>query len=372
MKKKILHIISSLSAGGVESLVVSLYENIDRDKFQFDFAVFNPNNQIHKEKLEGLGANIYFIADAGSKTSLYSKIAWRFKAVFNYIKILRKKKYDAVHCHYYNNFGPYILFAAISNIPVRIVHSHNAGSNNESWKRKLFRKYWNFLNFDFLITHKVACSNYAASWLYGKAQFNNDKIITIYNGIDMSKFSFSSHKKIDMQDKIIQFVTVGRFNIQKNHSFLIDLFFEMSLVKENIFLNIVGLGPFENKLKNQVKSLNLDAKVRFYEFDTNIPQLLRRMDYFLLPSLWEGFPITALEAQAAGLPIFISDTVTKEVDMGLATYLPIDKGPKYWAEKIFQLIDSDAVPRKINPEKQMQFDIRNVAKQFEELYNDNV
>ncbi len=374
-KKRVLHIIPSLSIGGIESLVVAMYENIDRSKFQFDFAVFNPNNPMHKEQLEELGANIYFIADAGSKSSVISKVLWRIKAIYNFAILISKNRYDVLHCHNYSNYGPYIVLGAIKGIPVRIVHSHTGGSLKESNFDKLIRRIKNKLNFEHLITLKVGCSNTASKWLYGKSSQINGKIKVIYNGIDMVKFKpVDSTEKRNIQkvhgmQQGIHFVHVARFTTAKNELFLIELFYEMTKLTTSIYLNFIGFGPLERKMKNWIHTLKIDDRVRFFDLNSNIPQLLGAMDYFLLPSLWEGFPITALEAQAAGLPIFISDTVTKEVDMGLATYLPIDKGAKFWAEKILELINSDTIPKKVNLEKRNQFDIKTVTIQFESLYN---
>jgi glycosyltransferase EpsF len=374
MKKRILHVISSLSAGGIESLVVSLYENIDRDKFQFDLAVFNPNNQIHRTKLEELEANIHFIANAGSKTSILSKIIWRIAALYNFGKLISKNHYDVLHCHNYSNYGPYVLLAALKGIPIRIVHSHTGGGLKDSYIHKFQRKVIKLINFNRFVTTKIGCSNTASKWLFGTNTSGNAVMKIIYNGIDMDKFASASLKEkqhirhlYEMEDGV-HFVHVARFTEAKNELFLVELFYEMTKSKNNLYLNFIGYGPFEEKIKILVNTFKINNRVRFFGLDSDIPQLMVAMDYFLLPSLWEGFPITALEAQAAGIPIFISDTVTKEVDMGLATFLPINKGPKYWADYILKVVESKAIPVHIDMEKKMKYDIKNIAKQFEEIY----
>ena len=374
MKKNILHIIPSISAGGIESLVVALYENIDRDKVHFDIAAFNPNDPIHKDRLEELGANVYFIADAGSKNTIISKILWRIDAVRNYKKLIWQNDYDAIHCHNFNNYGSYIILAALKRIPIRIVHSHTAGGMRENNLTKILRRIKNTISLEFLITEKIGCSDLATKWLYGNDSIDKKRARTIYNGVNMDKFNPNHYNKEELKKKYEfkegkHFINIGRFSTPKNQFFLIDIFDEMSKIKDNVFLHIVGFGPYEDQLKKKVKNLNLDNKVYFYKRDANVPELLSIIDFFLLPSLWEGFPVTALEAQAANVPIFISDTVTKEVDMGLAVYLPIDKGAKFWGDEIINSIDNDSYPKKIDKQKKELFDIRNIAKQFESLYS---
>lgn len=373
--KKILHIIPSVSAGGIESLVVSLYENIDREKYQFDFAVFNPNNPIHKKHLENLGAEIYFIADAGSKSTFISKISWRIKALNNFFRLISNKDYDVLHCHNYNGYNLYVLLAALKGIPTRIVHSHSTNDNRDSFLVKISNKIKRLFSFNSFITNKLACSKMAAEWLYGKDSVLEDpKTRVIYNGINMDKFSPENKdfKKIREKYEIndgIHFINVGRFSHQKNQMFLLDFFYELTKNKKRLFLHIVGYGSLEKKLKNKVKELNLEKKVIFYKYNTDIPELLSVMDFFLLPSNYEGLPITAIEAQASKLPIYMSKKITKEVDMGLATYLPLEKGAKYWVDYILEDITNDTYPQKIDFEKKKIFDIENVAKEFEKLYN---
>jgi len=373
MKIKVLHIIPSVSAGGIESLVVSLYENINRNKFHFDIAALNPNDPIHKDRLEELGANVYFIADAGSKNTIISKIMWRINALKNYIKLIWKCDYDAVHCHNFNSYGPYIMLAAVKRIPIRIVHSHNAGGLQENNLTHILRRLKNIVSLDFLITEKIGCSDFATKWLFGDNSLNKKRAKTIYNGVNMDRFNSDNYNKDELKKKYTfkegkHCINIGRFSVQKNQFFLIDIFNEISKLEDNLFLHIVGFGPYENQLKKKVRELHLDNKVYFYKRDANVPELLSIVDLFLLPSLWEGFPVAALEAQAANVPIFISDTVTKEVDIGLAVYLPIDKGAKLWADEIIKRIDNNAHSMQLDQQKKRLFDIRNVYKQFELLY----
>ncbi len=372
--KKILHIVPSMSAGGIESLLADVYENVNREECRFDFAALNPNNPIHKERMEKLGARVFFIADAGGSSSILSKFNWRLKAIRNYRKLLKETGYDAIHCHQYAEFGIFILFSALKKIPVRIVHVHAAGIAGEKRWKGAARRLWNFLNFDFLITHRVACSDAAAKWLFGKKLFEKGCVKTILNGIDMTRFKnvlvsrCQEMVAIPKGDGIINFAHIGRFATAKNQLFMLDCFHQMTLMRKNIRLHIVGFGELEHPLKQKVNELQLENHVFFYPYNTNIPAFLSQMDYFLLPSIFEGFGIVLVEAQVSGVYCFASKVVIKDVDMGLITYLPLERGPKYWAERIVEFMDSNNEVRTPDPRKVELFDIKNVAKQFEGLY----
>jgi glycosyltransferase involved in cell wall biosynthesis len=214
----------------------------------------------------------------------------------------------------------------------------------------------------------------AAEWLYGTdSVFEDPQIQVIYNGINMNKFSPENKnlKKIRGKYKInkgIHFINVGRFSHPKNQLFLLDVFNELTKDKKEFFLHIVGYGFLENKLKNKVKELNLENKVTFYKYNTDIPELLSVMDFFLLPSNFEGLPITAIEAQASKLPIYMSKKITKEVDMGLATYLSLEKGSKYWSNYILKDIENNSYPKELDFDKKNKFDIKNIANEFKKIY----
>ena len=371
---KVLHVISSMSAGGIESFVVALYKNIDRENFHFDFAVFNPNDPIHEEELKNLGANIYYVADAGCNTTKLSKIMWRLKAIHNYNKLLKKNKYDVVHCHNYQSFSLYVLLARLHGIRKTIVHSHTGGGVNETKWTYIIRRIKKTLGFEWLITDKIGCSNIATDWLYGHGSVQKGKAKTIYSGIDTEKFSrknYPDKEKIVRKygiDNRIQFAHVGRFSVPKNQFFMLETFTKIKAQIPNVHLNLVGFGELEGKLKKFVTDNNLDDSVTFYPSNTNIPELLSINDFFLLPSLWEGFPIVAVESQCIELPIYISNKVTKEVDMGIAKYLPIDDA-QFWADEIINDINNNTYPKNLDPEKVKLFDMKNVAHNFEKLYS---
>ena len=147
---------------------------------------------------------------------------WRLKAIQNYNKLLKKNKYDVVHCHNYQSFSLYVLLARLHGVKKTVVHSHNAGGVNETKWTYIKRRIKKTLGFEWLITDKIGCSNWASDWLYGEGSVKRGKAKTFYNGVDMDKFSRSSYPdasvtkaKYGLDDRI-QFINVGRFSVQKN------------------------------------------------------------------------------------------------------------------------------------------------------------
>lgn len=370
MVKRVLHIIPSMSAGGIESAIISVYQNIDRNKIQFDFAVFNPNNPIHDQTVKRLGGNVYYIANAGCNSSIWSKILWRIKAVSNLNKLLQKHHYDVVHCHAYSSWLRYALIAKIHHVKKIVVHCHN--SDGDSFLDSINNRFLNLFE-DKLIDNKIGCSEQAYKWLFKNRKRACDQ--TIYNGVSLSKFNKVIYDKIPIMQNYhinqdaFNIITIGRFSVQKNQGFLIEAFSELCKknIDKTVHLHIVGFGSLENELKSAVKRSGLKDRVTFYPYNTNIPELLSCMDCFVLPSKYEGFGIVLIEAQAMNLPCIVSERVTKESNVGLCKYISIDDGTEIWANTLEKIINGK-IDMTLNPEKLGSFDIPFITKQYERLY----
>jgi glycosyltransferase involved in cell wall biosynthesis len=372
--KKVLHVISSMSVGGIESLVVELYKNIDRTKFQFEFAVMNPVNPVNASAVQQLGAVVHYISNATVKRGVIHKILWRILALINYWRLISKTKYDVVHCHVYERFSWYIIMAYLKRIPIRIVHCHNSGSEANNFifaLNQLVRKILSPL-----VTYKISCSKIAGEWFWGANNIRDFEVI--YNGIDLEKFNRVSYTDdaiakpsgIDITKKI-KIVNVGRFSKQKNQTFLIEVFSHLINKRTNVELNLVGFGSMENEIRQKVSEYKLEGDVYFYPPDTDIPKLFSVMDYFILPSLWEGFGIVVIEAQAMELPCIVSDAISEEIDCGLCYYLPLESNAEEWANKIDEILNVNTAG-KVCRQKIERFNIKYVAKQFEEIYNQKI
>jgi glycosyltransferase involved in cell wall biosynthesis len=360
--------------GGVRNFVINLYRNLDRTKIQFNFLVFTKDKDFYYKELEDLGGRVILITDdAVSRVSLFGNT----KLAYLVYKAIKKNgPYKAIHCNSTSdvgNEGLYLLAAKLAGVKVRICHSHFGINKQWNIKARLFKKFMNLLINSFS-THKIGCSKLACKALYGNNCFTDIKVASIYNGIDLSIFNKNSYNENKMNEKYkidnlkINFINIGRFDEQKNQLYLLEVFRSLLDIRNDVHLNIVGYGHLKSKILDKIRELNLERNVTLFKEDSNIPELLSTMDYFLLPSVWEGFPIVLVEAQAMELPCFVSDTVTDEIDFGLCNFIPIDRNPKIWAEKITYEINTDKNYRKIDKERFKVCDSKYMAKSFTKIY----
>ena len=329
----------NMNRGGAETLLMNLYRNIDRAKVQFDFLTCKQG--VFDKEIISMGGKIHRIPYITEKGH------------FGYLRALNQffkthPEYTIVHSHMDKMSGLVLESARKNKVPVRIAHSHNTSSEG-NLPAKLYKWYAGRKIFS-SSTHMLACSNAAAKWLF-EGKVDNAKVLK--NGVDCSKFTYSSDKRRTVRETLKvknNFVIghVGRFNHQKNHSFLIDIFHEVTKEVPAAKLILVGDGPLREEIQRKVNDLNLDHKVIFLGIRDDIHHLLQGMDLFLFPSLHEGLPVTLIEAQGTGLPCVISNEITEEVDMGinLVDYCPLDE-MNPWIDAI-KTISVSSSPRKIS------------------------
>lgn len=332
---RVLQVIDKLSLNsGVCSTVMNYYDNMDNNKIIFDFMVHEDTPEYFRQKL----------ADRGSK--LYQMPALKTKNLIKYIKALdnffiEHKEYKIIHGHIANASIFYLCSAKHHGVPVRIIHSHNSkGADN------LIKRVRNFIlnsPIKSLANSYFACSNKAADFLYGRIFVKKNKVIILNNAIDVDKYSFNIslrnklRNKMNLNDAYI-IGNVGRFCNQKNHDFLIDIFYEIHKSKKESILMLVGEGELESKIKEKVHILDLDDAVIFMGIRSDVHKLMQIMDLFVLPSLFEGLPVVGIEAQTAGLQCVFSSSITREADItGNVTFIELNDGAKIWRDKIINL-----------------------------------
>ena len=188
---------------------------------------------------------------------------------------------------------------------------------------------------------QLACSKEAGEWLFGNTQF-----IVLNNGIDVSKYVFNQNIREEYR-KILGFSDelvlghVGRFSNQKNHNFLIDIFYEIIKINKKSKLILIGTGELENEIKEKVESLSLKEKVIFLGARADVNKIMQAMDVFILPSLFEGLPVVGVEAQASGLPCIISDTVSKDVKItDSVLQISLSLPPEEWGKKLIDFYET--------------------------------
>ena len=353
---KILYILGAFSSsGGVESVVLNIYKNIDRSKVRIDFVLFNGLDHSRKKVLEEYGCKIYFI-DRFRKGII--------KFIYNTYKILRSGRYDVIHTHI-NEIG---LFSAIAGMlactPVRICHSHNTSFRNE----KLV-PYLRFL-FKIFSTHLFACSKVAGIALFGA----NAKITVLNNAIDAKRYSFNAmvranvRKSLDIENKFV-IGNVGRLSYQKNHSFILEIYKRIVQNHKNTVLLLVGNGELEEEIKSKAAQLGIDNNIMFLGARDDVNELLQAMDVFLFPSHYEGLPVILIEAQSAGLPCLVSDAVTNEVQItDLVEFISLHKSTDYWVDAVLKYSKDYERKNTFNTIKNAGYEVRSSVKNIQELY----
>lgn len=356
---RVLQVVTHMNRGGLETMLMNYYRNIDRNKVQFDFLTHRPENEKkdYDDEIRSLGGKIYHMPILNPFSPSYMKSLDQF--------FKGHKEYKIVHSHL-DCLSAYPLKAAKKNgVPIRIAHSHNTSQEKnlkyliKDYSKKQIPKY---------ATHLFACGEEAGKWMFGKHKFQ-----IINNAIDTKKFIYNEEIRkqkryeLGVEDKFV-IGHVGRFNLQKNHKFLIKCFADFAKTNEDAILLLVGNGELQEKSKEWVKEYKIEAKVKFLGLREDISQLLQAMDLFLFPSLFEGLPVTLVEAQAAGLPCVISDTITDEIMItDQISKVSLDADTKLWNQEIASYKHT---PRENTMLQIVEhgFDIEKNAKWLEEFY----
>lgn len=329
--KKVLVFGITDNPGGVESVIMNYYKNINKKIVQFDF-LCNTEKVVYSDEIKELGGEIHIIT-ARSKNIIkyykelndfYKKNAHKYKAIW--VNVCSLANID------------YLIFAKIYNIPIRIIHSHNS-QNMDSKLRGIVHKI-NKLYISKIATDFWSCSNQASNWFYSKKIINSEKYMMINNAIDLERFKYSEDKrklyreKLKLNKKIV-YANIGRLHFQKNQIFLLDIFYEIKKTQQNAVLLIIGQGEEEENLKQKIKELGIEDSVNLMGVRNDIPDLLNAIDYMIFPSLFEGLSLTLLESQASGLPTFVSNTCDKQTNMSPEYHvIDLEESAEEWARKI--------------------------------------
>jgi glycosyltransferase EpsF len=325
---RIAHIMGKMMSGGVESVVMNYYRHINRELVQFDFIIDEDSTIVPYDEIESFSGKIH-------KIPPYQKPIIYHKAL---VKLFQEYNYSIVHSHI-NSMSVFPLFAAkCAKVPVRIAHSHSTAGKGEFIKNII--KYTLRPFAKIFPTHYCACSEHAGRWLFGNKLYDSGKVMLVRNAIDISKFTFDPQIRqvmrveLDIADKFV-IIHVGRFMKQKNHSFLIDIFSQICKHDNNSILLLVGEGELEHKIRDKVERLGITKHVLFLGVRNDVDRLLQAADVFVLPSLYEGLSIVAIEAQATGLWVVASEEIPKEAKISeVITYISLSQPPEKWAETI--------------------------------------
>jgi glycosyltransferase EpsF len=363
MYRRVLHVFRVMNMGGAETMVMNLYRAMDKRKIQFDFLVHSEQPGYYDNEIKALGGRIYQIP----QPSLHSLKAFE-KQLF---LLLKKNEYRSVHSHVHFFSGFILRVAQKAEVPVRIAHSHTTSDGKKGTiVRQLYRGYTSYL-LKKHGTHLVGCSIAANESLFGK----NNKTLVLPNGFDIH--AYEQHQtqtgptRTQREDLVIGHI--GRFDMVKNHSFFVETFFYFKKKYPNARAILVGDGPEKDRIQALIKAYNLEDSVQLLGIRSNIPELLSQFDLFLFPSLFEGLGNVVIEAQAAGIPCLVSDTVPKEADLSLnlVTFKSLQESAASWAIELTNLAKSEFSPSWNERERKLKengYDIVENAKYLEKMY----
>jgi len=351
-----------MNMGGQETFIMNVFRRIDREKYRFDFLCSGDGNYYYAAEIEALGGKIFHLGnDRHGINPIYRWLTRRRK----FKRFLQDNPYDVVHIHTANAISYLHAKAALDAGVKRVVmHSHNSFS----YGRAMHRHYKKGLSRLGII--KAACGREAAEWLFGSADAE-----IIYNGIDLDAFRYNADKRnalrgaFEVEADTVVLGHVGRFDAQKNHAFLIRIFDEYVKANANACFVLVGAGDLSGEIKAQAAGLGLSDKVLFLGVRPDVADLLNMMDVFVMPSLYEGLPLTLIEAQANGLPVLLSDTVTEAAVISQkAVRLSLGDGFDRWCKAINRLAGSGHRAEPLLTSDSKKYDIGATVLQLEELY----
>lgn len=355
MPIRILHIVTYMGRGGLETMLMNYYRAIDRNRIQFDFLTHRDFRADYDDEIEALGGRIYRLPNLNPFSRGYLGALDRFFA--------EHPEYRIVHSHLDCMSAIPLKAAKKHGVPVRIAHAHSSRQDRDLkyplkllFKRGIARQ----------ATQLFACGREAGKWMFGTDDFH-----VLNNAIDAERYRFDPKVRQEVRSELgipadaLVAGHVGRFMAPKNHGFLLRIFAELP---DHARLLLVGDGVLRANIEQQAKVLGIRDRIIFTGVRTDVDRLLQAMDVFLMPSLFEGLPVSIMEAQAAGLPCLISDKVPIECKKTeLVTQIPLDASPAEWAKAVASAAET---PRRdtLAQIREAGFDIRANAEWLQNYY----
>ncbi len=354
---RVAQIVGKMVGGGLESVVMNYYRNIDRLQVQFDFLVDSDSTLVPRKEIESLGGRVFVVPP-------YQHVAASQKEL---VRLFRREGWQIAHSHM-NALSVFPLCAAKkAGVPVRIAHSHSTSGRGEYAKNAVKAVLKTQANR--YPTHRIACSGLAGDWLFGRGA----EYTVMRNAVDLSVFApddadrARARRSLGIADGQVLVGHLGRFVDQKNHAFLLEIFKEVLTLRPDAVLALAGEGPLFDATKDKAFDLGIAESVRFLRTRSDAPSLYRAFDVFCLPSLYEGLPMVGVECQASGTPILASDAVTREAAMtSLMEFESLGSSPEAWARHLVAMRGRGFAAG--DAEGLAAFDIKQAAKRLEEFY----
>lgn len=356
---RVLHMIGALEMGGSQALVMNLYRHMDRQRIQFDFVLDHPDRDDYAGEVKALGGRIYTMPGFHGNVGEVRR-AW--DTFFT-----EHPEYRVLHSHV-RSYASLYLPAAKKHGVKTIIHSHST-SNGSGFSAlvKMGLQYPLRRQADVL----MSCTREAGVWLFGEKACQSERFFLLPNAVDVEKFRYHEatrreyRQMLGIEDKLVV-GHVGRFHEAKNHGFLLESFARLHEQKPDSVLLLVGDGELRGEIEKKIAELGIQASAILTGNRSDAAELMQAMDLLAFPSLWEGLPVTVVEAQAAGLPCLISDRITHDVDLSsLVRRLPIDNAD-IWARAMAEPAARQDVSEAIAA---AGFDIGESVQRLSGLYN---
>lgn len=327
---RILHMIGSLEMGGAQTMVMALYRSIDRTKTQFDFVIDSDVQSVFVDEIQELGGKIYSFPKFNGKN--YGEVCSAWNVFFR-----NHPEYKILHSHV-RSYASIFLPIAKSHGLKTMIHSHN--TSNGKGIIAIAKKILQY-PLRFQADYFFGCSEIAGQWLFGKKVIKSGRYFMLKNAVDIERFTYRQEtrkrirKELGIAENDLVIGHIGRMHPQKNHKFLLDCFCEIAKQRNDAKLLLLGDGELRGDILAHIQHLDLEKRVLLLGIQKKPEEYLSAMDCMMLPSLHEGLPVVVVEAQANGLHCFVSDTVTKEVQLShLVKYLPITEGTAPWVNAV--------------------------------------
>lgn len=311
-------------------MLMNYYRQIDRSRIQFDFMVHRQEKGHFDDEILSLGGKIYPMPQIRpGNYKIYFKLLDEF--------FVHRPEYKVVHSHINENSSFVLRAAKRAGVPCRIAHSHLSDLGIDM---KLPFRIYARLSMKDNPNRYFACSKNAGQWLFGKEISTSKGMTILNNAVNVESFKYDSEVRNQIRDELkadnkLVLGHVGRFNKQKNHDFLIDVFKVVHDKCPESMLVLVGDGHLRSVIEKKVAKLGLSSNVRFLGIRGDIRNLMQGMDLFLFPSRFEGLPVVLIEAQAAGLKCLVSDAITREADVTeRIQFISLRESPAVWASRI--------------------------------------
>ena len=371
---RVLQVIADFKKGGVQAEVMWPARLLSPEEVRFDVLLLSDVVGYYETEFSKYG-NIYRIIPIKHKTKigkLWDLFVNHFYVRRELIKLLKSlPKYDAIHGHHTFLNAAVLSAAKKVGIPIRIAHCAVNKPEGKSKNRLFIRFYLSLCRvvLNLCATSKFGVTQNAADYVFGKNKGRMIKNPTL----DLSKFDPTLYHR--ETPEILTLIMVGSFSPRKNQSFAIDILDEIRKTGQNCRLKLIGYPRSEKegylpKLKEKIKDLNLEENVDFLPQDSDIPYHMAQSDFLLIPSLQEGLPNVALEAQAIGLPCVISTDVSNDCDCGLCTFLRLDQGASDWSNYLLKEYRDTMGKRKYVDMR--EWDNRTVSQEYLEIWRGNI